>query len=154
MKNSSSKNHAVIGFFVFLFFFAGISWFIADRLGILYREKILKINDAIFAVEVADTPGSRAKGLSGRESLGENRGILFVFDEPGYYSFWMKDMLISLDFIWINNDEIVQVNENIRPEDYPPPKYFTPKYPADSVLEVNSGTIKKFNIKPGDKVSF
>lgn len=154
MKNLPKKNYAITAFFVFLFFFVGISWFVADRLAIFSKEKVFKIGDAAITVEIADTPGKRAKGLSGRESLAENRGMLFVFDKPGYYSFWMKDMLIPLDFIWLNGGEIIQINENIRPKDYPPPKFFTPKYPADSVLEINAGTAKKLNIKIGDKISF
>lgn len=154
MKNPSKKNHALMAFFVFIFFFVGLSWFVADRLVLFPKEKVLKIGNAAFTVEIADTPGKRAKGLSGRESLVENRGMLFVFDEPGYYPFWMKDMLIPLDFIWINEGRIFQINENIKPEDYPPPKFFTPKYPTDSVLEINAGTVKKLNIKIGDKVSF
>ena len=155
MKNASSKKYTLTTIFVFLFFFVGISWFVADRLGFVReKEKTLEINDAVFTVEIADTPGKQIKGLSDRDHLDENKGMLFVFSEPAYYPFWMKDMLIPLDFIWIKGDKVVDVNQNIRPEDYPPPKYFTPKYPADSVLEVNAGTVAKFNIKVGDKVSF
>ncbi len=132
----------------------GISWFIVDRLVLFPKEKVLKIKDAAITVEVADTSGKRAKGLSGRNSIDENKGMLFVFDESGYYSFWMKDILISLDFVWISKGQIVQINENVRPEDYPPPKFFTPKSPVDSVLEVNAGTVKRFNLQVGDKISF
>ena len=59
------------------------------------------------SVEVADTQASRELGLSGREKMGDDEGILFVFDTPGRYGFWMKDMQFPLDIIWINQNGVV-----------------------------------------------
>ncbi len=116
--------------------------------------KEIKVDDTIFRVEVVKTPKEQAKGLSGRENLGERRGMLFVYGKPKYASFWMKGMLIPLDFVWIREGEVVRIDEKVQPEDYQPPKTLSPREKIDQVLEVKSGTVEKFNIKVGDKVEF
>jgi uncharacterized membrane protein (UPF0127 family) len=104
------------------------------------------------SVEVADTPAERGRGLSGREMLPENSGMLFVFDTPGRYGFWMYGMKFPLDIIWIDERlRVVYFVENAQPcvnicETYEPP--------ADAlyVLEVNAGFVKKYGMKVGDVV--
>jgi uncharacterized membrane protein (UPF0127 family) len=104
------------------------------------------------SVEVADTPAERGRGLSGREMLPENSGMLFVFDTPGRYGFWMYGMKFPLDIIWIDERlRVVYFVENAQPcvnicETYEPP--------ADAlyVLEVNAGFVKKYGLKVGDVV--
>jgi uncharacterized membrane protein (UPF0127 family) len=66
------------------------------------------------SVEVADTPAERGRGLSGREMLPENSGMLFVFDTPGRYGFWMYGMKFPLDIIWIDERlRVVYFVENV-----------------------------------------
>ena len=113
--------------------------------------KKIKIGEKNIFVEIADTPGERSKGLSGRKNLKENSGMLFVFENSDYHSFWMKDMLIPLDFIWIKNGEIVEITESVKPQDYQPPKILTPENRIDMVLEVTDGFISKNNIEVGEK---
>jgi len=79
-----------------------------------------------------------------------SEGMIFVFDKPDFYYFWMKDMKFPLDFIFIKNNEVVDLLENIAPETYP--KSFTSKVKADKVIELNAGEIKKSGIKIGDKL--
>jgi uncharacterized membrane protein (UPF0127 family) len=68
------------------------------------------------SVEVADTPAERGRGLSGREMLPENSGMLFVFDTPGRYGFWMYGMKFPLDIIWIDERlRVVYFVENAQP---------------------------------------
>ncbi|MCX8009506.1 MAG: DUF192 domain-containing protein, partial [Patescibacteria group bacterium] len=86
-------------------------------------------------MELFDTQEKRTRGLSGRDFLPENKGMLFIFEKPDYYTFWMKEMKFPLDFIWIRGDEIVEITENVKPEDYQPPKFFTSKEKVDKVLE-------------------
>lgn len=117
------------------------------------KNKILRVGETKIFVEVADTPEERERGLSGRKDLKENNGMLFVFEKEGYYAFWMKDMLFALDFIWIRKNEIVEINENVKPENYQPPKTLLPKNKVDAVLEVKAGFVKKNNIKIGEKIS-
>jgi uncharacterized protein len=103
-------------------------------------------------VELADTESLRASGLSGRASLEEHQGMLFLFDAPGYYTFWMKDMRFPLDLIWINGETVVGVTKNALPEGTHPVQLYTPPLPADAVLEVNAGFAEVYGIKTGDMV--
>lgn len=116
----------------------------------------ISINGHVFAIEVADTFASRAQGLSGRSSLGENEGMLFVFSSfSSGYGFWMKDMKFPLDFVWINGDTIVGVTENARPEPgvgmFGLKTYYPPE-PVNKVLELNAGLAKKIGLRIGDTV--
>ena len=110
-------------------------------------------NTMLFA-EVSDTPEKRAKGLSDRSELAGDEGMLFVFEQKDVQpQFWMKDMLIPLDFLWINDDKIVQINENVqRPVSDSDIKTITPNIPIDYVLEVNAGYSAKNNLKIGGEV--
>lgn len=114
--------------------------------------KRVKIGRKEILVEVADTPEKREKGLSGRDFLPENQGMLFVFERPDYWGFWMKGMKFPLDFVWIRGEEIVEIEENIQPEDFQPPQVLRPKTPVDKVLEINAGKIRDWEIKKGDKI--
>lgn len=102
-------------------------------------------------VEIADTPEKQEKGLSGRDSLDENAGMLFVFQDnaPG---FWMKDMKFPLDFIWINaGGEIVEILPNIDPSTYP--QVYEPLEPVKYVLEVNAGAAEANGLAVGDTLT-
>lgn len=111
----------------------------------------LKIGEAIFNVELADSPEKREKGLSGRKSLAESRGMLFVFDQPDFYSFWMKEMLFPIDIIWIGKDlKIIDITKDVWPDTYP--KNFKPSSPIKYAIEVNAGRILKNEIAIGTYV--
>jgi len=116
--------------------------------------KNVEVANQKIKVDVVYTPETRAQGLSGRESLAENEGMLFVFDTPSDYPFWMKDMNFSIDMIWIGEDmKITYIKKNATPESYPEsfgPKEKTSKY----VLEVSSLFSDKYNLDIGDKVLF
>lgn len=114
-------------------------------------KKIIVGKAEIF-VEIADTPQKREKGLSGRDFLPENQGMLFVFEKPDYWGFWMKEMKFPLDFVWIKDNKVVEITENVKPQDYQPPKVLQPKTPVDKVLELNAGFAKKYGMKVGESV--
>lgn len=118
------------------------------------EEKIpAKIGEASIFLERAVTSEERELGLSYRESLREDSGLLFVFDALDFYGFWMKDMKFPIDIIWLDsNFKIVDIEEGVRPESYP--KVFTPKFKSLFVLEVNSGFVRENDIKIGEKLSF
>jgi len=102
-------------------------------------------------VTIAETPEERGRGLSGRAGLAEDEGMLFVFSEDGRYSFWMKDMLFSIDIIWIAKDgTIVDIARNISPDTYP--TSFAPKAPARYVLELKAGWLDENGVAIGDVV--
>ena len=76
----------------------------------------VKIKDLIIPVDLAITPDQQAKGLSIKNTINENEGMLFIFHTPSDYSFWMKDMKFPLDIVWINsNNEIVHIEKKLQP---------------------------------------
>lgn len=122
-----------------------------------YREKEqarVCFKEQCFDVEVAITPAERELGLMFRESLEENEGMLFIFEEEDQYSFWMKNTLIPLDIIWINAEgKVVFISENNQPcrEGFPCPS-IKPTEKAKYVLEVNAGVVEKTGLVIGDTV--
>ncbi len=114
---------------------------------------ILSINEALFKVEIADTPEKRTLGLSNHIGLKDDEGMLFIFEKPDIYGFWMKDMAFPIDIIWINEDfEVIGLSENLLPTSYP--QAFYPPSEALFVLEINANLAKKLNIRGGDQVNF
>ena len=103
-------------------------------------------------VEVADTPEERRVGLSGRQLLAENKGMLFVFEEGGATCFWMKDTYISLDMIWMDeNKQVVYIYEHATPESEKP---ICPNQRATFVLEVNGGSARQYGIEKGTSLKY
>jgi hypothetical protein len=101
-------------------------------------------------LEVADTDASRMHGLSGRESLEPNAGMLFVFGHRGIYPFWMKGMKFPLDIVWIDDGKVVDVETLEPPSPYLniPPNHI-PRGMADLVLEVNAGKAAELGLAKG-----
>ena len=113
------------------------------------------IKDKCFNVEIADSFNERQTGLMNRTYMNGDKGMLFVFDNSGRYSFWMKDTLISLDIIWIDeNGKAVFIKDNAMPCLNETCETFTNKEDAKYVLELNGGTADVLRIKEGDKVEF
>ncbi len=94
-----------------------------------------------FEVEVARTPDQLAKGLMFRESLADGKGMLFVFTPPGIHKFWMKNTLLSLDILWLNDKyEVVHLEQNVPPCTTVNCPSYGPDVPVSYVLEVNANT--------------
>lgn len=104
-----------------------------------------------FNVEVAKTNATREYGLMNRTSLDVDAGMLFIYSDSDIRSFWMKNTLIPLDILWINDDRIVEM-ATLQPETPQNTPTYTPKNKANYVLELNAGTAKKYNFKIGDEV--
>lgn len=149
-KTESAPNHKFIASLIVLsiavLLFAAVAFtFLSD--------KKLSIAGQKLDVEVVDTSESREYGLSGRERIGDNQGMLFTYFGEDIYCLWMKDMKFSLDMIWFNkNKEVVFIEENVKADSYPKP-FCNDKY-AKYVLEVNAGSIQKWGLKVGDKATF
>lgn len=114
-----------------------------------------QIGDVALELEVARTTIERQEGLSNRDSLPENRGMLFIFDKPDYYSFWMKNMKFPIDIIFINGERVVTIHKNVKPQaavSNSLPLYGS-KEPADKVLEINAFKSDDLDIKEGDTIS-
>lgn len=120
-----------------------------------YHDGTVEVAGEKISIELAETQQKRTLGLSGRESLKENQGMLFVFEQPFKAGFWMKDMLFPLDMVWIRDNRIVDISTNALPEpgksDYELTIY-SPKTEIDSVLELNAGWAKQNNLSVGDEV--
>lgn len=118
------------------------------------RQATATINNQKFKLQVAKSPKDKQVGLSGKSSLAQDNGMLFPFEQPDYYSFWMKNMKFPIDIIFIRGDKIVTIYDNVQPaasgEENPP--VYQPEDPADKVLEINAGLSKKHNLKKGDRV--
>ena len=102
-------------------------------------------------IEIADSVRERELGLSGRNSIENNFGLLFVFESLGRHGFWMKDMNFPIDIIWLDqNFTIVGLQENADPSSYP--QVFYPASPASYVLETKVGLIQKETLITGEKI--
>ncbi len=113
------------------------------------------LTKATLNVEIADTEQKRNLGLGGRDKLDPDSGMLFVFDRPKKAQFYMKGMKITLDFIWIRGNTVVETKENVPPPVGTPNEVlptFGPAVEVDKVLEVNAGFIKAHGIGSGDKL--
>jgi len=121
-------------------------------LAVKFAQPYVEINNNVINVEIADEPCEQAVGLSGRESLGKNQGMLFAFSDRKNRSFWMKNMNFPLDIIWIDGDKIIKIHNNLPPEgDKPNNNYFSGS-PVDYALEVNANYAAEHKIKVGDVV--
>jgi len=115
---------------------------------------VVDIGSTHVNAEVADTPENITRGLMFRTSLGENAGMLFVFDRDEIYNFWMKNTKIPLDMLWIDgNRRIVHIEKNVQPCTGDPCPTYSPSKTARYVLEVNANFTAAHNISVGDKVS-
>lgn len=142
--------------FLSLFLSAVLGWH-SKLLPVASMQKLdkttIRISGQEIQVEIADTEEKRSRGLSGRKNLPEDSGMLFLFELPAEYSFWMKDMRFSLDIIWIDeNKKIVAISENISPNTYP--NSFSPSQNVKYVLEVNAGWAGKNAVQEEDVVEF
>lgn len=105
-------------------------------------------------LELASTPDEHARGLMYRDVLAADSGMLFVFDQDGRLSFWMKDTFIPLDMIWLTaTGEVVDV-KTVQPCRIDPCPTYAAVKPARAVLELNAGIAAKRGIVPGAKLAF
>lgn len=88
--------------------------------------------------EIADTQAKQELGLGNRASIPDNYGMLFVFSNAERYGFWMKDMLVPIDIIWLSDTgDILLIDHSVEPSTYP--HVFYPPSPVRYVLETRSG---------------
>ncbi len=148
------KKNVFWSFVLVIIFIIGL--FVINGLAKTYRPT--NINTVTIAgknifVDVVTEHKQKQQGLSGRSSIAEDEGMLFVFDKSDSYSFWMEDMNFPIDIIWIGeNMKIVYIEKNVKPESYP--KSFGSDTYAKYVLELKSGFSDRNNLKAGDKVMF
>lgn len=109
---------------------------------------------AVYRLELALTPEDQAQGLMYRESLPPNTGMLFVFPESEPHHFWMKNTMIPLDMIWMDESgKVVFVSVNTPPCKADPCATYGPDGPARQVLEIAGGMAAKEKISVGSTLA-
>lgn len=140
-----------IGYVFLLFLSLGLIYFLLTFYSSQQRVKgQVIINNKQFEVEFAIHKDEKANGLSNKEFLAEDEGMLFIYhgQKP---SFWMKNMKFPLDIIWIDRrKKIIEITSDVRPDGDRPAAIISPTAPIGYVLEINGGLAKKLDIKPGD----
>jgi len=139
----------LIGLFVVLFIVVLSVSLVLNR-----KSTTVSVNDQTFKVMVADSDKERANGLSGKNRLSDNQGMLFIFDKADYHSFWMNKMKFSIDIIYIKDNKVTTVIENAKAPSSSNDnlEIFKPAVESDRVLEINSGLAKKYGIKEGTEI--
>jgi len=137
---------------------ASLKWFILVSffwVPFVYSQSFPKIpvylKDKEIWVEVVRTPEERAQGLMGRKHLGEDEGMLFIFEKEDYHSFWMKNTLIPLSIAFIDCEGKILKIADMEPltlDSHPPPK------PILYALEMKKGWFSTNSLQVGDILRF
>jgi len=120
------------------------------------KDVIVHINNVSIRAEEVVSFMDKVRGLGGREELGSYNGMFFNYDGTSILSFWMKDMRIPIDIIWIRDGRVIDISTNLPvPASGTPdselPRY-SPQEPVQYALEVNAGFVEQNRISVGDPV--
>ena len=117
--------------------------------------RVILPDGAAIQVEVANDEPTRTQGLMYRDRLAEDRGMLFFFPQSGEYAFWMKNTLIPLDMIWIDDQQrIAHVTSDVPPCKADPCPNYPPNANAKYVLELAAGVAAKHRLAKDQMVRF
>jgi uncharacterized membrane protein (UPF0127 family) len=149
-------NKILIALFFCAMVFAVFSWYRADApvqtLPVVVQKPVT-IKGTTYSSLIADTDLLRQQGLSYRASLPSNQVMLFIFEKPGVYKFWMKDMNFPIDMVWLNSSkQVVYIEKNVSPSTYP--QAFGPNEDTLYVIELNANETTKLSLSVGDTVIF
>ena len=118
---------------------------------VAFEKTIVEINGQKLIVEIADTPIKRSRGLSHRQTLGENEGMYFYGYAPSQrFALDERFMNFATDVVWFNDQRVVDLTFDVKPNPQPVP--ITLVAPVDAFLEINAGQINALNIKIGDRI--
>ncbi|AAZ98616.1 exported protein [Thiobacillus denitrificans ATCC 25259] len=109
----------------------------------------LRVGPHVFEVEVAATPRARQRGLMGRTHLAADRGMLFVFEQPGRHCFWMRDTPLPLSIAFIDAAGRIANLADMAPRSETP---HCPKREVRYALEVRQGEFRRRGIQPQMRV--
>lgn len=116
------------------------------------HTQTLTVGTGTVVAEVVTTPQAMAKGLSGRESLDFDQGMLFAYDEPTRPSFWMQGMRFPIDIVWLSDGRVVGIEHRVPVGDGT--TRYSPKQDVDAVLELAASAAEFFGLKVGDPVVY
>jgi uncharacterized membrane protein (UPF0127 family) len=125
----------------------------------IYLHAKVVVNGFDVMTDIALTSEQQTKGLDVKNNLTENQGMLFVFQQPYRYGFWMIGMKFPIDIVWLDSNGVVtHIEHSLKP--CPPassnlacPVYF-PEKDSQYVLETVAGFSMKHNVRLGTHVSF
>jgi uncharacterized protein len=109
-------------------------------------------NGTLIQLEVAQTPEQQAMGLMYRPALPDDRGMLFKFPAAQPVSFWMKNVPVALDMVFLQNGVVKYVQAAAPPCTSEPCPTYGPNTPIDTVIELRSGRSAELGLKVGDRV--
>jgi hypothetical protein len=119
-----------------------------------FSPKKVCFENTCITADVARTGASRSRGLGFRDSLAQNRGMLFIWDKEASYGIWMKNMRFPIDIIWLDKDKkIVDIKRDAQPC-VTACKISRPSGLAQYVIEVNSGFCEAHQVAPGGEIKF
>ncbi len=111
-----------------------------------------EIAGELFELEVARTPEQQALGLMFRDELADNRGMLFPFANPRPTRFWMQNVSISLDMIFLRDGQVMAIADNVPPCTTPSCPTYGPDTLIDQVIELRGGRAEELGLQPGDRI--
>lgn len=103
-------------------------------------------------LEVAQTPLEQAMGLMFRSELPDNQGMLFSINPPRTVNFWMRNVFINLDMVFLKNGEVQAIFSNLPPCETEPCPTYGPNTPVDGVIELRGGRATELGLKVGDRI--
>ncbi|MBF2025216.1 MAG: DUF192 domain-containing protein [Oscillatoriales cyanobacterium C42_A2020_001] len=112
----------------------------------------VKVADQVIQLEVARSQDEQAMGLMFRPKLEDNRGMLFPFSPARPVSFWMKNVRINLDMVFLRDGKVIAIASNVPPCTSAPCPVYGPQSLVDQVIELRGGRAKELGIKPGDRL--
>lgn len=115
-----------------------------------------ELKGVVFDLEVARTSQQQALGLMFRSALPDNRGMVFPFSSPRPASFWMKDVPVALDMVFVRKGEVIAIEHSAPPCEATPCPTYGPggRKIVDSVIELRSGRAAEIGLEEGDSVIF
>ncbi len=119
-------------------------------IGQAFRQIKVGFGECQLKADTALTDQQKARGLAGRSTIPDNYAMLFPYhnDQP---TFWMKDMLTSIDIVWVENNQVVQINPKVPVDDGA--VTYEPSQPIDWVIEVAAGRTEACHVLPGTKIN-
>lgn len=163
MQNKETKKTVLVRKQKGYLFYAGVTVFLVAAIvvgGIFLQKSYSNVNyktatvgNETFTLEVASTDADREKGLSEKDSIPADGGMLFDFGAYGDWRMWMVQMRFPIDIVWLTQDQkIVHIKHNATPAEYP--EIYKSPSPAYYVVELPSGTMKRLDVQVGDSISF
>lgn len=117
------------------------------------RAEVRFPNDHLVVAEIADTPERQQRGYMFRTEVRDGEGMVFLFAQPDFHPFWMKNTLVPLDIIWMDRENtVIHIEANTPPCKQDPCPNYGAMRKAATVLEVRAGTAAAQGLKTGDRL--